>query len=43
VNKDEKRLIEYIKERGSIVNGSIKSDEKGNWTYTGGRGKSVIE
>ncbi|XP_011631480.1 uncharacterized protein LOC105423428 [Pogonomyrmex barbatus] len=27
----------------SILNGSIKGDEKGEWTYTGGRGGTVID
>jgi len=44
VNKEEKRLIEYIKERGwSIVKGGIRDDEKRNWTYTGGREESVVD
>lgn len=25
-----------------MVNGGVKGDEEGNWTYTGGRGESVI-
>ncbi|KYN22487.1 hypothetical protein ALC57_05111 [Trachymyrmex cornetzi] len=43
-NKDGKRLMEFIREKGwAILNGNVKGDEKGNWTYTGGRGDSVID
>lgn len=43
VNKEGKTLIEFIEERGwSIYNGVLKGDEKGEYTYTGSRGSSVI-
>ena len=43
VKKKGKRLVEYIKKRAwSIVNGGIRSNEKGNWMYTGNRRESVI-
>lgn len=43
VNKGRK-LIEFLEERGwFIFNGSIEGDEEGELTYTGGRGKTVIE
>ncbi|KYN10442.1 hypothetical protein ALC57_17416 [Trachymyrmex cornetzi] len=43
-NKDGNKLVEVIREKGwSILNGNVKGDEKGNWTYTGGKGDSVID
>ncbi|KYN12146.1 hypothetical protein ALC57_15690 [Trachymyrmex cornetzi] len=43
-NKEGNKLVEVIRERGwSILNGNVKGDEKGNWTYTGGKGNSVID
>jgi exonuclease III len=43
-NKEGRKLVEFIKERGWwILNGGIRGDEEGNWTYTGGRGESVID
>lgn len=26
----------------SILNGNVKGDEEGEWTYTGGKGETVI-
>ncbi|XP_039312991.1 uncharacterized protein LOC120359478 [Solenopsis invicta] len=44
VNKEGRKLIEFIRERGWwILNGGISGDEEGNWTYSGGRGESVID
>lgn len=44
INKEGRRLCKFIKERGwSILNGNIRGDEEGEWTYTGGRGNSVID
>ncbi|KYN27961.1 hypothetical protein ALC57_02628 [Trachymyrmex cornetzi] len=34
VNKEGRKLVGFIREKG---------DEQGNWTYTGGRGESVID
>ncbi|KYN11478.1 hypothetical protein ALC57_16367 [Trachymyrmex cornetzi] len=40
VNKEGRKLVGIIRERGwAILNGNIKGDEEGNWTYTGGRGE----
>jgi len=37
-------LIKYIREKGwSILNGEMEGDKEGEWTYTGSRGKSVID
>jgi len=37
-------LVEGIRERGwFILNGMAEGDEEENWTYTGGRGESVID
>lgn len=36
-------MAKWVEEVGwTIFNGSVKGDEKGDWTYTGGKGKSVI-
>jgi len=44
INGDRKRLIDCVRERGWwILNGGIRGDEEGNWTYTGSRGESVID
>lgn len=44
INKDGRRLIQVIEERGwQIFNENIKGDEKGECTYTGGRGETVID
>jgi len=44
INGERKKLIKSIRERGWwVVNGGIRGDEEGSWTYTGGRGKSVID
>lgn len=43
VNAEGRVLVKWVEEVGwTIFNGSVKGDEKGDWTYTGGRGKSVI-
>lgn len=44
INSEGKRLCKFIRERGwSILNGNVRGDEEGEWTYTGGRGDSVID
>ncbi|XP_011884026.1 PREDICTED: golgin subfamily A member 6-like protein 22, partial [Vollenhovia emeryi] len=44
INKEGKKLIQSIKERGwYILNGGERGDLEGNWTYSGGRGESVID
>lgn len=44
VNKEGWRLVEVLEEAGwSILNGSTKGDEKGEYTYTGGKGNTVID
>jgi len=44
INKEGRMLVEGIRERGwFILNGEAEGDEEGNWTYTGGRGESVID
>jgi len=44
INKEGRMLVEGIRERGwMIMNGGIEGDEEGEWTYTGGRGESVID
>lgn len=44
VNKEGRILVEFIKERGwSIFNGVVKGDKEEEYTYTGGRGNTVID
>lgn len=44
INSEGRRLCNFIKERGwSILNGNIRGDEEGEWTYTGRRRDSVID
>ena len=44
VNGEGKRLCRFVEERGWIIlNGNVEGDEEGEWTYTGGRGSSVID
>lgn len=43
-NKDGKRSCSLIGGGGwGILNGRVKRDEEGNWTFTGERGCSVID
>jgi len=44
VNAEGRVLLERIEELGWVIwNGGINGDEEGEWTYTGGRGESVID
>ncbi|XP_018402019.1 PREDICTED: uncharacterized protein LOC108779148 [Cyphomyrmex costatus] len=44
INKDGRILIKVMEEEGwGIMNGRKQGDEKGEWTYSGGRGESVID
>ncbi|XP_071578413.1 uncharacterized protein [Temnothorax nylanderi] len=44
VNKEGRALLEFIEERGlMILNGGTKGDEEGEYTYTGGKGETVID
>ncbi|TGZ52029.1 hypothetical protein DBV15_12118 [Temnothorax longispinosus] len=44
VNKDGRKLLEFIEERGwMILNGGMKGDEEGEFTYTGEKGETVID
>ncbi|KMQ85641.1 hypothetical protein RF55_15674 [Lasius niger] len=44
VNGDGRLLVSKLEEVGwEIMNGGVAGDEKGNWTYTGGRGQTVID
>lgn len=39
INRDIKRLIEFIEERDwNVFNGRVKGDEEGEYTFTGERG-----
>lgn len=42
-NKEEERLVEFMKESGwFILNSGVEGDEDGEWMYTGARGESMI-
>ncbi|KAM0731212.1 hypothetical protein ACS0PU_002272 [Formica fusca] len=44
INGEGRKLIECIENRGwSILNGSVKGEEEGEFTYIGGRGETVID
>ncbi|XP_011879508.1 PREDICTED: uncharacterized protein LOC105568414, partial [Vollenhovia emeryi] len=44
INKEGKRLVEFLEDKGmSILNGDTKGDEEGEYTFTGGRGNTVID
>jgi len=44
MNMEGRFLLERIEELGWVIwNGDIKGDGEGEWTYTGGRGESVID
>ncbi|XP_024890816.1 golgin subfamily A member 6-like protein 1 [Temnothorax curvispinosus] len=44
INRDGRKLLEFIEERGwMILNEGVKGDEEGEFTYTGGRGETVID
>ena len=44
VNGDGRKLIKIVEETGwEILNGNIMGDEEGEYTYTGGKGETVIE
>lgn len=44
VNTDGRMLVRKLKgTRWFILNGDVEGDEEGNWTYTGGRGESIID
>jgi len=44
VNGEGKKLIEWVEENGwGVFNGSMKGDEEGEFTFTGGKGNSTID
>jgi len=44
MNREGKKLVEKIEEWGwSIWNGNIIGDEEGEYTFTGGKGNTVID
>ncbi|XP_071580245.1 uncharacterized protein [Temnothorax nylanderi] len=44
INGDGRKLLEFVEEGGwMIFNGSVKGDEEDEFTYTGGRGETVID
>lgn len=44
VNKEGKRLVEFVEERGcGLLNGCTKGDEEGEFTFTGGKGNTIID
>lgn len=44
VDREGKLLVEFVEERGwGIFNGAVHRDEKGEYTFTGGRENTVID
>ena len=44
INGDGRKLIKLVEETGwEILNGNMEGDEEGEYTYTGGRGETVID
>ncbi|XP_029163724.1 golgin subfamily A member 6-like protein 22, partial [Nylanderia fulva] len=44
INAEGRKLLEFLGEKGwSILNGNTEGDEEGEWTFTGGRGNTVID
>jgi len=43
INGESRKLLEYIEEREwTILNGNVRGDEEGEFTYRGGKGETVI-
>lgn len=37
-------MVDFLEERGwRIFNGNVRGDEEGEYTFTGGRGNTVID
>ncbi|XP_070517884.1 DNA ligase 1-like [Cardiocondyla obscurior] len=44
ITGEGRKLCKMLEEEGwGILNGCVKRDEEGEWTYTGGRGETVID
>lgn len=44
INGEGKKLLEWVEENGwGIFNGCIKGDEEGEYTFTGGKGNTIID
>ena len=44
MNEEGRKLVNFIGEMGwSIFNGDMRGEEEGEWTFTGGRGNTVID
>jgi len=44
VNAEGRKLVNWIEENGwSIFNGSMRGDEEGEYTFTGGKGNTIID
>lgn len=44
INVEGRKLVNFLEEKGwSILNGNVRGDEEGEWTFTGGRGNTVID
>lgn len=44
LNKKERRLVEFLEKKGlSIMNRDMERDEEREYTFTGGRGNTVID
>lgn len=44
INGERRKLVDFLEERGwRIFNGNVRGDEEGGYTFTGGRGNTVID
>jgi len=44
INRKGRLLVEFLEEKGwRIMNGCTRGDEKGEFTFTGGRGNTIID
>jgi len=44
INRDGRKLVELVEEKGwSIFNGNMRGDEEGEFTFTEGKGYTVID
>jgi len=44
VDREDRKLIEFVEEKGwEIFNGNMRGDEEGEYTFTGGKGNTVID
>lgn len=44
INGEKRKMVDFLEEKGwRIFNGNVRGDEEGEYTFTGGRGNTVID